>query len=118
MKEFINKIDISSYNLLFVKAAHHAPVRFIEEISNAFCKIPKISYHWNSIKLYNYLEYIKYFDKNYSFDPDDCQCYSLKYYPLFFIDEYSKAREEISKSPKDIDIIFIHRVFQEADMIF
>lgn len=50
-----------------------------------------ILYQWDSIKNYNYLDKIKYFDSIYSFDYSDCENNRyIKYLPLFFSDEYAK----------------------------
>lgn len=66
-----------------------------------------ILYQWDSIKNYNYLDKIKYFNSTYSFDYQDCKNYKeIKYLPLFFSDEYEKI-SLINETEYKFDLFFI-----------
>jgi len=63
----------------------------ISQLRNQFPSSNFILYQWDSIKNYDYLQRIKYFDAVYSFDYDDCNKYSeISYLPLFYSEEYAK----------------------------
>lgn len=73
-----------------------------------------IMFQWDSLVNYgkflnkNYLNYKKYFDLIYSFDPRDCENHSeLKYLPLFYTDEYADVRNTPVESTIEYDLFFI-----------
>jgi len=50
-----------------------------------------VLFQWDSIKYYNYLHRIHYFNNVFSFDYADCTEYKqIKYLPLFYSEEYEK----------------------------
>ena len=50
-----------------------------------------VLYQWDSIRNYNYLDKMKYFNSVCSFDYNDCaNNQGIKYLPLFFSEEYEK----------------------------
>lgn len=50
-----------------------------------------VLYQWDSLKNYNFLHRIKYFNNVYSFDyADSIQYERIKYLPLFYAEEYAK----------------------------
>ena len=55
------------------------PVSFFEEIKRKFPDIPIINYNWSSIKKDDFLPYRNLFSTVYSFDPEDCKNFDLKY---------------------------------------
>ncbi|MDP4268413.1 MAG: hypothetical protein Q8880_13400, partial [Bacteroidota bacterium] len=64
---------------------------FIVTIKQKMPKAKFILYQWDSLKHYNYLDKMKYFNKVFSFDYNDCiRDERILYLPLFFSGEYSK----------------------------
>lgn len=75
-----------------------------------FCKhynpmVELVLYQWDSLKNFNYLEFVDFFDKVYTFDSDDFEKYqhdlNFKYLPLFF------SKNNQGYTEKDIDFTFI-----------
>lgn len=63
-------------------------------LKQVFSNASFIMYMWDSIKNKKNTKYIyKYFDKQFSFDNDDCKKYGFNFRPLFFINEFEKNCE-------------------------
>jgi len=71
-----------------------------------------INYNWSSIQMYDYRDYMKYFNRVISFDMKDADRYSkIECIPLFYADEFDERRHIDAGNCfyKDIDIMFIGR---------
>lgn len=64
-----------------------------------------VLYQWDSVKNFNYLPFVSYFDSISSFDPKDCREYNFNYVQLFALNSFYKVREQ--NTPKDIDITLL-----------
>lgn len=64
----------------------------------------KIMYQWDSVRNYNYIQQVKFYDKVITFDRKDSIEYNLSYFPLFW--EKSRFKED-KKECKDIDLLFV-----------
>ena len=62
---------------------------FLINLRKSLPKTRFVLYQWDSLKNYNYLDRIKYFDAVFSFDYEDCFKYKqILYLPLFYSKEY------------------------------
>lgn len=62
---------------------------FYQELNSLFPGARKTLYQWDSLKSFNYLNIVKYFDKIYSFDYLDASSHdSINYLPLFYTTDY------------------------------
>lgn len=60
-----------------------------------------ILYQWDSVKSFDYTNMIKYFDKVFSFDYNDCKNNKLvNYLPLFYTDDYASISLDSQKHLK------------------
>jgi len=63
----------------------------LSQLKNSLPNANFVLFQWDSIKYYNYLHRIKYFNSVFSFDYADCiQNNQIKYLPLFYSPEYEK----------------------------
>lgn len=65
--------------------------------------IRKVMYQWDSVRNFDYLKMLPYFDITYTFDIEDSKKYGLSYLPLF----YTKDIKDFSKEKCNIDILYI-----------
>lgn len=90
IKQFLEYIKPNIYDLILVKAPFDFPTSFFERLREIFKSTPVINYNWSSLRKFNFIPYLEYFNKIYSFDRDDCLKYNLEYYPLFYLREFEK----------------------------
>jgi hypothetical protein len=78
------------YDYVLVRHGYQLSDSFYLQLRKVNPNARIINFHWDSIKPeYDYRHFIKYFDKVFSFDYNDCKSYKeLTYLPLFFVDEY------------------------------
>lgn len=74
-----------------------------------------ILYMWDSVQNKGVQGILKYFDKKFSFDPDDCKKYSMKLRPLFYSSTFFSAEER--KSDFKYDVSFIGSVHSDRAKI-
>ena len=91
----LSNIDLSSYNTLFVIRGEHVPDFVYKKIKNLNLKM--ILYQWDSIKNFNYLHQVDFFNKISTFDREDSKQYGFNYYPLFFRSQYAELH------PRDLN---------------
>lgn len=110
--EILNSIKNKTYDYIFIKAPFFAPHIFFERLKTMFPNTKFINYNWSSIQMYDYRDYMKYFNRVISFDMKDAGRYSeIEYIPLFYTDEFDELRHIDAEDGfyKDIDIMFIGR---------
>lgn len=77
--------------------------RHIEKLKSNHSEARFILYLWDAVENYAHnKEVIPYFDRIFSFDPQDCKKYQLEFLPLFYIDKYKKIKEEKEESVYDV----------------
>ena len=111
--EILDSIGDKIYDYILIKHPVFAPHVFFERLKTIFPRIKIINYNWSSIQMYDYLDYMKYFDRVISFDMKDAARYpEIEYIPLFYADEFDELRHLDAENCfyKDIDIMFIGRV--------
>ena len=64
-----------------------------------------VLYVWDSVKAFNFMPYLDFFDNVVTFDYQDSKDYGFDYHPLFYSDIYEKI--SIEKTEKDIDIFYL-----------
>jgi hypothetical protein len=80
---------------------------FLRNLRNSLPATNFILYQWDSLKNFNYLDKIKYFDAVFSFDYEDCSKFqNIKYLPLFYSKEYEKLSTVKVKECK-YDLFFL-----------
>lgn len=90
------------------------PESFLRSIISDHPAMCSIYYSWDSLQYFDYLSWLKIFDRVYTFDYKDSQEYNIKYLPLF----YSPELDEISdRNEKEFDLLFI-ATFKESRLAF
>jgi hypothetical protein len=102
----ISQSSSIKYDKVFFIATHFFSIDNLKYLRNSQGNSGFISYHWDPVSQYNYLDTIQYFDRVYSFDKIDCQKHGFKYLPLFASDIYNN----IEQKEHDIDIYTIGSV--------
>lgn len=91
----LRKLNLASYNTLFVIRGEHVPVIVLDKFKKA--GLDMIMYQWDSVENCNYLYQKDYFKKIYTFDGGDAKLYGFDYFPLFYRREYEKLELRNSK---------------------
>lgn len=83
------------YSIFFVLNVEAMPVWFLKRIKEKKGDAKFIYYAWDSLaNRKNSINYLKFFDKIFSFDKNDCdENPNIIFRPLFFIEEYSKLKQ-------------------------
>lgn len=88
LKEF--KED--SFDLIIVIVGGGLSESFIKALKKKYFNANLVLYLWDNIlRVANYHDVCKYYDKIYSFDPVDSFEYGLTFLPLFYTDEFADA---------------------------
>lgn len=107
-EEYYEKILIGKdYDFVLVRGGQQLSDKLYENLKSSNPNARFINFHWDSMKKqYNYESVIKYFDKIYSFDYEDCQNNNkVNYLSLFCIDEY--LNDQSNNSNTEFDLLFI-----------
>jgi len=95
----------SNYDIVLVKnpalANHDFFIKLRKKIPNARF----INYNWNSLKMYNFLPYVKYFDKVITFDIKDAKENNLNYYPLFYLKDFENLAVRADNWKYDVSFV-------------
>lgn len=81
------------------------PEVFLKEFISGHRECISVYYSWDSLQYFDYLTWLKIFDRVYTFDYKDSRERGIKYLPLFYTPELEKAGE--SKEQKKYDLLFI-----------
>lgn len=106
LSNILNEIRYKKFDYVFMINAAVFPEKFISEI-NLVCKNSmKILYSWDSLDVYPRAKSLyKYFDRVYSFDPNDVsENKELQFLPLFYCDE---LYDEKQKAELKYDFSFV-----------
>ncbi len=95
-KDRLSKIDLNSFNTLFVIRGEFVPDFVFDKCKKAGLEM--IMYQWDSLKNYDYSSQKGYFTKVATFDREDSEKFGLHYFPLFFRKEYAQISQSILKS--------------------
>lgn len=95
--DFFYRRTISSqgaYDIIFVIQGEGLSINTLKNIRNKNPKALMILYMWDSFKnKKNLIGHIDYFDKVYTFDPDDAKNLKLNFKPLFFLGQHKASNK-------------------------
>lgn len=105
--EIYSDVQKNVYDYIFVINIEAMPFKFLTQIRKLNGSAKFILYMWDSISnKKNTHKYISFFDVVYSFDKGDSSVFSsIRFRPLFYLDEYSLLREKCSEHIYDISFI-------------
>lgn len=87
-QKIIEEVKTEKIDYLFVIRGYMMPADFPESFRKLHAGAKLIMYQWDSNKTNPYSHLLKYFDKAYSFDFEDCKKFKeLNYLPLFYSDD-------------------------------
>lgn len=104
-RKILQQTEGKNYDYFLLIKGESVPFFFLEEFAKKNPSATKIFYSYDAVTEYpKFLKLYPYFDKNFTFEPQDAQKYKLHFRPLFFLEDY-----QISKQPENIkyDIAFI-----------
>jgi hypothetical protein len=108
--DIYKKIKGLQIDFVFIIRGYLMPLSFIEKLRGNYPHATLIMHQWDSMVNNNYKKYFGFFDKFFSFDPEDCKQYALKYLPNFYLPQY--VSEENKKKIK-YDISFIGWAYED-----
>lgn len=77
------------YDYLFVNRGEVIPAFFLKDFKTAHPRCEFIFFTWDSFTNHNHpTTILEYFDKKFTFDPDDAKKYKIDFRPLFYLDSY------------------------------
>ncbi len=89
--KILNSIKNKDFDHIVIIKGRLVTEDFLIKLKSLMPNANYILYQWDSLRNYNYLNKIKYFDSIYSFDYYDCSNHpQIKYLPLFFSPEYAQ----------------------------
>jgi hypothetical protein len=90
-REILESIRNKHFDYVIIVKGRLVTEEFLINLKCLLYKATFILYQWDSLKNYNYMDKMKYFDSIFSFDYSDSENIpGVKYLPLFFSDEYAK----------------------------
>ena len=98
----LRKISIEKCEYFFVIKGEFLSFRHLEYIKKRNPNIRTIMYQWDSVANFDYLKFVSFFDKIYTFDFKDSEKYKFNYLPLFYLDDIAPTSQEC-----DIDLLFV-----------
>lgn len=98
-----------NYDYVFVLKGESISRSTIEKLKELHANAKFIYYSWDSIvNSSQVINYLDYFDKVLTFDPNDSKNYNVGFLPLFYISDYKKIAD--LPTNKDIDLLFVGTV--------
>ena len=106
-KSILIKTENHVYNYLFVNRGEIVPEVFLQNFKEMHPECKCIFYNWDSFTNHSHpTQIIKYFDRKFTFDPDDAVKFGLNFRPLFYLDSFNSIKEKTSKIKK-FDLLFL-----------
>lgn len=106
-KKILLKTSSDTYHYLFVNRGEVVPEFFLEAFKKQHPNCEFIFYTWDSFKNQSHpTKILRYFDKKFTFDPDDALNFNLNFRPLFYLDSYNKIKNSSEKNKK-YDLLFL-----------
>ena len=107
--EILRSTSTKEYDFVFVIQGWQQCVDFYINLKKQQVKAKFIMYHWDSLMAHDYLPYVRYFDRIFSYDPIDVKNNSnLHYLPLFYIKEHEASLT--NRKMYKYDILFIGKL--------
>ena len=101
----ISKYTKKTLDYFLVVDGKGIPETFLKEFIGHHKECTSVYYSWDSLQYFDYLAWLKIFDRVFTFDYKDSKEFGIKYLPLFYTPELEKAGE--SKEEKIYDLLFI-----------
>lgn len=90
--KIFQKIENEKYDYILFISPETITIKAIEKLKKNCNNSKFILYMWDSFRNRpEAIQLLKYFDKKYSFDKEDCKKYNLEFLPLFYIDKYKNS---------------------------
>lgn len=87
-----------AYDYLFVNRGEVIPVFFLEKFREIHPNCEFIFYTWDSFANHNHpTTILKYFNRKFTFDPQDSIKYNINFRPLFYLDAYKNITNDIAE---------------------
>ncbi|CAM3965626.1 LPS biosynthesis protein [Flavobacterium antarcticum] len=116
-KNILNLSKGKHFDFLFVNKGEVIPVFFLKQFKIDHPACVFIFFTWDSFSNNEYSKSIlNYFDRKFSFDPEDAKKYELTFRPLFFLDAYNKIKKT-KQLPINYDILFIGTAHSDRYLI-
>lgn len=106
-KRILFETKNENYNYLFVNRGEVIPEFFLQIFKKEHPECICIFYTWDSFTNHSHpTQILKYFDKKFTFDPDDAVKFGLDFRPLFYLDSFKLVRSELSEK-LSYDLLFL-----------
>lgn len=101
----ISKYTHHHLDFFLVVDGKGVPEAFLQEFISTHSECRTVYYSWDSLQYFDYLPWLKIFNKVFTFDYKDSREYGIEYLPLFYSPELETAGN--SKIEKEYDLLFI-----------
>ncbi|MBE0390234.1 lipopolysaccharide biosynthesis protein [Flavobacterium sp. PL002] len=106
-KKILLETNSDIYHYLFVNRGEVVPEFFLIAFKKSHPDCEFIFYTWDSFKNQSHpTKILKYFDRKFTFDPDDAIDFNLNFRPLFYLDSYSEIKK-VSDNKIKYDLLFL-----------
>ncbi|WP_369769576.1 NAD-dependent epimerase/dehydratase family protein [Flavobacterium sp. WC2416] len=106
-KKILLQTNNSTYHYLFINRGEVVPEFFLKAFKKTHPDCKFIFYTWDSFKNQGHpTKILKYFDKKFTFDPDDAINFKLNFRPLFYLDSFSEIKKTTDNKIK-YDLLFL-----------
>ena len=112
IKRKLKKIEDHNFDILFSINAHIICSWLIKYLKLQNPKLHSVLYIWDSFLMFNLANELKYFDRVFTFDPEDSKSHNIEYKPNFFIEN----NQQNSLLP-EYDLFFVGK-FSTARLLF
>lgn len=87
--------DKTDFNIVFIIKGSFLPIPFYDWLKNRYSQAIFVQYLWDDVcNDPGAIKVIPFFDKTFSYNPDDCQEYNFQYRPFFYDDCYASKQQE------------------------
>ncbi len=88
-KKILLSVEKTKLDYLFVNRGEVVPSFFLEELKKMKPSCMFIFYTWDSFTNHAHpISILKYFDRKYTFDPEDAHLHKINFRPLFYLDAF------------------------------
>ena len=90
----VEKEKDNKYDIVFFLQVHFLELETLETLKDQHSNSIFILYNWDSILTHDYRPHLKYFEKVYTFDPNDAKKLNINYLPLFCISQFQNLKRK------------------------